>query len=138
MIVILCLDETGGMLFNHRRQSRDQAVAERIRQICAGKKLWMNSYSYQLYGDLKGVDTVKDDRFLNKAGNREACLVETEMLSPVADQIEEIIVFWWNRKYPADFFLDIDLSQWEKFQQREYPGSSHDKITEEMYRNTRE
>ena len=54
MIVIVCLDDKKGMMFNHRRQSRDQAVTDRIQKICAGKKLWMNAYSDKLYGSLGG------------------------------------------------------------------------------------
>ena len=76
MVIIVCLDEKGGMLFGGRRLSRDKAVTERVRQICKGKRLWMNSYSYKLYGELEGVETLEDEHFLFKAGKGEISLDE--------------------------------------------------------------
>ncbi len=132
MIIIVCLDENEGMMFQGRRQSRDKAVSDRIQQICKGKKLWMNSYSYQLYGILEGA--VEDEEFIHKAGRGEFCLVENERLSTVRKNIEAMIVFWWNRSYPGDFRMDLDLSEWNKVLVGEFPGNSHDKITEVCYR----
>ena len=49
--------------------------------------------------------------------------------------IEKIILYRWNRKYPADFRFDINLedSEWKLAETREFTGSSHEKITEEVY-----
>ncbi len=133
MIVIVCLDDKKGMMFNHRRQSRDQAVTERIQEICKGKRLWMNLYSEQLYGSLEGVDIMVESDFLSLAGSGEVCLAESERLVPFAEKIEQIIVYRWNRTYPADVYLDLDLSQWECKERHEFPGFSHEKVTEERY-----
>ncbi|MEY8508205.1 ribonuclease Z [Lachnospiraceae bacterium 42-17] len=138
MVIIVCLDENGGMLFNGRRQSRDKAVAERIRGLCKGKRLWMNSYSYRLYGRMEGVEAAKDEHFLMKAGEGEMCLLETEKLKPVEGKIEKIIVFRWNRKYPADMSIDWEPDKWERVSTLEFPGVSHEKITEEVYKRDRE
>lgn len=133
MIVIVCLDDKKGMMFNHRRQSRDQAVTDRIQKICAGKKLWMNAYSDKLYGSLEGMEMAINVDFLSLAEIGEFSLIESESLAPFAEKIEQIIVFWWNRTYPADVYLDLDLSQWERKERHEFPGTSHEKITEELY-----
>ncbi len=53
MKMIIFLDDRNGMLFNKRRQSRDQAVTDEICMLCQGKVLWMNDYSYPVYGNLK-------------------------------------------------------------------------------------
>ena len=45
MILITCVDDKMGMLFNKRRQSMDSILRERVLKMCAGKKLWMNEYS---------------------------------------------------------------------------------------------
>ena len=134
MIVITFLDDRQGMLFHNRRLSRDRAASSRIKEICAGKKLWMNAYSARLYGTLDGVDIALEEAFLLRAGEGEFCLVETEMLKPVEERIEEIIVFWWNRVYPADICLDLDLSRWDQVSCREFKGNSHESITEIIYR----
>lgn len=133
MIVIVCLDDKKGMMFNRRRQSRDQAVTERIQKICAGKKLWMNPYSYKLYGSPEGMDIEVENDFLSLAGSGEFCLAESDRLMPFIEKIEQIIVYWWNRMYPADVYLDLDLSQWERKERNEFQGTSHEMITEEIY-----
>ncbi|MCI9380561.1 MAG: ribonuclease Z [Dorea sp.] len=133
MIVIIFLDDNEGMAFNHRRQSRDQAVTERIRQIALGKKLWMSPYSYKLYGDMDGTKTVEAEDFLDRAGQGELCLVEAERLAHIETKIEKIIAFRWNRRYPADVRLDLCLAGWRREETREFPGTSHEKITEEVY-----
>lgn len=133
MVIIVCLDDKKGMMFNHRRQSRDQAVTERIRKICMGKKLWMNPYSDKLYGNLEGIELAVNPDFLSMAGDGEFCLAESEGLAAFVEDIEQIIVFWWNRTYPADIYLDLDLSQWDRKEQNEFPGTSHEKITVEIY-----
>ena len=71
--------------------------------------------------------------FLSLAEIGEFSLIESESLAPFAEKIEQIIVFWWNRTYPADVYLDLDLSQWERKERHEFPGTSHEKITEELY-----
>ena len=133
MIVIVCLDDKKGMMFNYRRQSRDQAVTERIQKICMGKRLWMSLYSDKLYGSLEGTDIVVENDFLSLAGGGDNCLAESEGLAAYEESIEQIIVFWWNRIYPADVYLDLDLSRWERRERHEFPGTSHEKITEEIY-----
>ena len=49
------------------------------------------------------------------------------------DRLEKLIVFRWNRKYPADFWLDADLRDWKLIEAEEFPGNSHEKITQETY-----
>ncbi len=133
MIVIAFVDDKKGMMFNHRRQSRDQAVTERIQEICEGKRLWMNPYSEQLYGSLEGVDITVENDFLFLAGSGEVCLVESDSLMPFDEKIEQVIIYRWNRTYPADVYLDLDLSQWVSRERHEFQGFSHEKITEERY-----
>ena len=111
MIVIVCLDTACGMMFAHRRLSRDCEVTRRIQTICKGKKLWMNSYSARLYGDLKETHVLVKEDFLSYAKKGEFCLVA----------------------YPADLHFDLDLAKWKKSRRCEFPGNSHDLITEEYY-----
>jgi len=133
MIVIVCLDDNGGMMFNKRRQSRDRRVKEEVQRICMGKRLWMNGYSAKLYAGMEGVDVRTDEDFLRSAGDSDYCFVETELLEPVQDRISQIIVFRWNRKYPSDMRLDLELGKWGIESEEEFPGTSHDKITKTVY-----
>ncbi len=133
MTVILCLDDDGGMMFNKRRQSRDKKVKEAVQQICKGKRLWMNEYSAKLYADMEGVDIHTDKDFLINSGEDDYCFVESETLNPVLDRITSLIVFRWNRKYPYDLQLDLNLQQFCIISEEEFPGSSHEKITKIVY-----
>jgi len=45
MIVITCLDQKNGMMFNHRRQSQDSVLREHVAKLVANLPLWMNHYS---------------------------------------------------------------------------------------------
>lgn len=134
MNVIVFLDQENGMLFHNRRQSRDREATARVQQLCRGKTLWMNPYSAQLYGEMESVEISVSEQFLLQAGTGTFCLVESDTLTPFEPDIESVIVFRWDKKYPADFCFDIDLHSWEKVETQEFSGHSHEIITEEIYR----
>ena len=140
MIVMAAVDDKGGLLFNGRRQSQDKRLRERILELTRGSLLWMNSYSQRQFGEaVSDANTEIDEAFLDKAGQGEYCFVENMALKPYLEKIEKIILFQWNRNYPADRYLDIDVSeeQWQLEAVQEFSGFSHEKITEEIYRNER-
>lgn len=134
MIIIAAVDDRGGMTFNHRRQSRDKVMRERILNLTAGSRLWMNSYSYKLFEESdRTSDILADEDFLKKASPDDYCLVENISVKSYADKIEKIIIFKWNRKYPGNTYFDVDLSTWKMVYSEEFAGSSHEKITMEVY-----
>ena len=130
MRVIVCVDDNWGMLFHNRRQSRDQMLLEDI--FRSAKNIMINSFSEKLFIDY--IDSVRiDDEFLINAHKGEICFVENQLLTPYLDEIEELIIYKWNRKYPADFCFDLDLNGWNMVKQVEFSGKSHEKITKEVY-----
>ena len=76
---------------------------------------------------------VSDDDFLKKAGANELCFVEDQSLKTYAEKVSEVILLKWNRVYPADVHFPIDFRGWKLVQAEEFAGSSHEKITEEIY-----
>lgn len=136
MIVILCVDDCGGMMFNHRRQSRDRVVIERVLQMAEGSRLWMNEYSYKLFSgtDSSRLSVCQD--FLDRAGSGEYCFVEDQDILPYEASMEKIVLFKWNRRYPADFYCPEEILSrgWTISESREFTGSSHEKIIEEVYK----
>lgn len=132
MIAVVCLDDGNGMMFNGRRQSRDRVVTERIAALAAGKKLWMNKYTAGLFEGMDVPKQVRED-FLSAAKAGDLCVVENKGLTAVLDRLEKLIVFRWNRKYPADFWLDVNLGGWKLAEVQEFPGNSHEKISQEIY-----
>lgn len=134
MNVIVCVDDAFGMLFNNRRQSKDSILIERIIEISNISKLWIGEFSRSLFSTYEPRILLIDDAFLENAETGDFCFVENCHLTPYIDKVEKLIVFKWNRSYPSDFSLDVDLSEWELVSSTEFKGSSHKEITMEVYR----
>lgn len=130
MQVIITVENRNGMLFNHRRVSRDQKVSERILAYCKEKRLWMNAYSAKLFENNPQIRV--SETFLEQKDA--ICFVEDQDVTPYLPEIDTIILFHWNRDYPADFFFTVDLSEWNRIHQEEFAGKSHEKITMEVYK----
>ncbi len=130
MKVIICIDDNKGILFNKRRQSRDAKVLEDI--VSLTNEVWIDSFSEKLF-EGANVKINVDPMFLDKAGTSEFCFVESQKLLPYVDDIEQLIIYKWNRSYPFDFKLDLDLNSWKLVEAVDFAGNSHDKITREIY-----
>lgn len=133
MIVIVCVDDNLGMMFNNRRQSRDVEVVKKIVELTKDNRLWMNRYSYELFEELDCSNINVDSGFLSETANGEYCFVENVDLEHFEKWVEKIIVFRWNTVYPCDRELDIDLKTWQLIESSEFAGKSHKKITMEVY-----
>lgn len=129
MTVIVCVDKNLGMLFNSRRLSRDREVIDRIISICNGRLLRINHFSANLFGDYALVS----ESFLEEANFDDFCFVENVDLSGYSDKIDKIIIYNWNRSYPADLFLGVNLNDFTLVRSVEFAGNSHDRITESIY-----
>lgn len=130
MIIITCLDDKNGMMFNHRRQSQDRGLRQYIADMTKDDKVYMNAYSAKLYEEIK--DPIICEDFLRKAGKGESCIVENLPLEEFLHEIEEIVVFRWNKIYPSDQVLDLDLDDWRLVEEEEMEGSTH-QITKQIY-----
>jgi hypothetical protein len=123
MIAVVCVDDHGGTLFNHRRQSQDRALRADLLRAAEGHPLWMSPYSARQFTseELESI-TVSDD-FLTQAGAGDYCFVEGSPLSSREDTIEELILYKWNRVYPSDTFFDIPLAErgWTLANRSEFP-----------------
>lgn len=134
MHIIVCVDNHGGMLFHERRQSRDRALRKRIMERIGTHRLWMSSYSFGQFADVQSEALTVDDDFLERAQEEDYCFVEREELSPYLSRISSLTVYRWNRSYPYDKQLSLELSAWKLCSCYEFAGYSHEKITEEVYR----
>ena len=91
----------------------------------------MNSYSAKQFEE--PVKITVDDEFISKAGPGEYCFLEGAGAAAAEGNAEKIIIYKWNRLYPADVRFDIDLDGWKLKKTAEFAGSSHEKITKEVY-----
>lgn len=131
MRLIVCLDDRNGMMFGGRRQSRDRVLCDRVLKMAQGKTLWMSEYSAKLFGDAVGISACNDYRRLAKAGDY--CFAEDGEVS--LDGVNRLIVYRWNRHYPSDqvFPYDPETCGFRKVSSSDFAGSSHEKITEDIY-----
>lgn len=132
MTVIVAVDNRDGMLFNRRRQSRDVLLRRRILDMTEGHILWANAYSAKQFGNQADRLSVDED-FLWKAEEDDFCFVENLSLLPFLEKIDRLILYRWNKDYPGDFFLDLPYGDWKLESTEEFPGRSHECITEEIY-----
>jgi len=132
--IIVCLDDRDGMLFAGRRQSKDSLLRQRVLELIGEPPLWMNTYTAGQFTEA-AEKLCCDEAFLEKAATGEYCFVENTDISPYADQIEGVIIYRWNRAYPSDVKFPVELfaQRWHKVSCREFAGSSHESITEEIY-----
>ncbi|MBE6747821.1 MAG: hypothetical protein E7557_01155 [Ruminococcaceae bacterium] len=132
MIIVVCIDDNDGMLFNNRRQSRDKAVIYDLIKYSNGSKILINEFSKTIFSDYEN-NIIISDSFLNNAKENDLCFVENVDLSEFKDKINKFIIYHWNRAYPADFYFNSDLSNFKLTEAKEFTGNSHDKITREIY-----
>lgn len=130
MTVIVCLDDNGGMLFGHRRQSRDRVLCERVLALVGNGTLWMNRYSAPLF---ERAAVRVDEDYAIKAGAEDTVFVESGELP--LDKADRLIVYRWNRCYPADrvFPTEVLGTSFVLTASADFVGSSHDSITQEVY-----
>lgn len=132
--VAVCIDERGGMLFGGKRQSRDRLLIEELINSTNGKII-TNDFSSSLFHDYE--DKVEIERKpYKKCKKGDVCFIENIPLSDFCEDIEELIIYNWNRRYPCDVKLEINPEQLglSLVLSKEFTGSSHDKITKEIYR----
>ena len=126
--IALCIDDYGGMTFNNRRQSRDRILLADLLAEADGR-LRIHPFSEKLI-----PDAAASEDYLAAAGEADLCFVEKDALLPFADRIGELILYRWNRHYPADTYFDLDLGTFRLVETTEFVGSSHEKITKERYK----
>ena len=133
MTVIVCLDNANGMMFNHRRQSRDANVIKDILKTINGASLLISPYSEPLFSQEECSASVSDS-FLVDAAAEDYCFVENASVAEFKEKITKLVIYKWNRDYPADFYFDIDYANDYKLETTlDFIGISHEKITREVY-----
>lgn len=135
MIVITCIDDNGGTMFNHRRQSQDRILRSKIVELVDSAPLWMNPYSATQFEDCDIPNCVVDEDFLQKVNPGEYCFVEGIPLGSISEKIEKVILFRWNRVYPSDQKFDLSMAtdNWKQETVFDFAGYSHERITMEVY-----
>lgn len=131
MILAFCIDDQRGLAFNHRRQSRDRGLVADLLAAAGGRPVFCLPYSAVLFDP--GAVTVTEAPGVVPADG--ILFLENADPSAYMSQAEELILYRWNRLYPADLTLRGTPVQWGYRLQdaRDFAGTSHEKITRERY-----
>lgn len=82
------------------------------------------------------VEKLYDNEHLDHFDGEYFFLENAQSIQNVMKQengIEKLVLYYWNRKYPADQYFPIDLTEWSEESREEFPGNSHEKITKVTY-----
>lgn len=139
MVVYIAIDKDNGLLFNNRRQSQDRIMCENMLKNCGTSNLWIAPFSQSLFESQGGPlpsNLIVDEDFLDKAGENDHCFVENISLSDYIDKIDTLVIYKWNRKYPADFYFDWSIlgDKFKKFSLNDFKGFSHENIKREVWK----
>lgn len=125
MTLILWTGKNGELLFNRRRCSQDSAVIADIVSMYHPAEICVSAYSSPLFPGAKVIQN------LQEAENGILFLEDLPLSSALA-QAQQLIVYRFDRVYPADVRLEIP-KEFQLKESKEFSGSSHDKITREVY-----
>ena len=133
MKTIVCIDDKFGVSFDGKRQSRDRELIENLMGFTDGARVIISQKSASLF---EGRQIEISDDPMGVAGDGDFVFCEGESLLPYLDKIDEMIIYKWNRTYPRDALLDLipERCGFKLIDSCDFVGSSHKKITREVYK----
>jgi hypothetical protein len=131
--VAVCVDDGQGILLFGKRQSRDRVLVSEFVESNSDKKIYIAPFSKLLFEQYPNV-FVADDPF-STAEDGSAIFIENIRIEDNLDSVSTLIIYRWNRKYPSDVKFNVDpLKCGFKLKSSiDFKGSSHEKITKEIY-----
>ena len=132
--IAICIEKSGGILFAGKRLSQDSVLRNKLIELVGNGKLCMNEYSAKQFDSNDKLQVCED--FLLSAGENDICFVEN--IEIPMDKVSEVYLFNWNRDYPADTYFDFEPKElgFKRTGKEDFVGSSHKKITLEVYRRS--
>jgi len=132
--IIVCVDDKFGISFMGRRVSRDRSVTEDIIRTVRDKKIYIHPDSAVLFSDFSDK-VISNENYLKKAGTGDFCFIENSDYKMHIKSIESVILYKWNRRYPANIFFDQSIIDGrEPTKVYNFKGNSHENITKEVYK----
>ena len=134
LTVAVVLDEREGMMIFGKRQSRDRVLVADFVSSAADAPIFISPFSRVIFEPHANVNTVENP-FLDSSDDG-VCFIESFALTPYIDMIETLIIYRWNELYPSDvkFDVNVDKAGFKLISTSEFQGSSHDRITKEIYK----
>ena len=133
MTLVLCLDDNLGMMFNHRRQSRDRVLIAELLETVGDRRLFVSPYSKALFPEDATAIVIAEEPCM-AAGEDDFVFVEDTDPATVWEKVNSLIIYRWNRAYPADTRFACDLTGFRMTDVTAFEGSSHELINKEVWK----
>ena len=125
--IILCTDKENGRLFFGKRTATDAEVRKHI--LALDDKIFVDNYTAGQFKETedKSKLCIVDSPARIADGT---AFIEKE---DVPEDADRIIIFRWDKKYPADKYFDFSFAGWHKTKNEKFQGYAHDKVTMEVW-----
>lgn len=131
MNLIVCLDDKNGYSFASRRQTKDRVQLNDMLAFVGKNNLFLTDYSSKLFSEIPANVKITNTP-QQSADTGDFCFIENIAIDDI--NAEKIIIYRWNRSYPSDKkFSENLLAGKTLVSTTEFRGSSHEKITREVY-----
>lgn len=133
MKLIVCIDDNGGVAFNHRRQSRDRFLIDDIIEGLRGEKIFIEEYSLPLFEGKTELYSVVSFPPECTVGTFFVERTDPSQLFDESD-ISEIVLYKWGRVYPSDRYFGMKMKDFTLVEEKSFEGYSHENITREVWK----
>lgn len=134
MIMCVCIDDERGMSFFGKRVTHDRVQIGRLLEHSKGKRIYTSEYSYALFAP-HDPDNVRVTADFCEAEAEDICFFELEHITEHVSHADAILIYRWNRRYPSDKKFPFHPADkgYRLVSSVDFAGSSHEKITEELW-----
>ena len=133
MVLITCVDQKNGLGFNGRRQTSDSAVYADICKYAVDHFCGLEMAPVTLKAIMQYLSLNGDEEHPIVTEAKEARFAELDDCKGLDDIYDTLILYRWDKTYPADMFLEIGLQNYQLVESQELHGTSHEKIVKETY-----
>lgn len=129
MNIIICIEKNKGISFNNRRLSKDKKI---IDDIVKNYDVVGNKYTQAMFEEY-GL-TIKEKKIKNATKKDLYYFIEDDSINSI-DCINNLIIYDFNRNYPSDVKLIINLENFILIEEFKIEGTSHKEIIKKVYRS---
>lgn len=140
MRLVVFVDDNLGISFNSKRQSKDRIAIDKLLEHIGDSEILLTEYSSKLFESHEVAKVIIENlEYLPCDGT---VIIEDlaedleRSIDGMMQHLDKLILIRWNRKYPFTTKLPKILQEIIKKNPEhteEFKGSSHDKITLEVY-----
>ncbi len=132
MTAVICIDNYAGIGYNKRRQTRDAGIIRDAVSMCKGGRIVITPTSEKLFA---GIPHICAENPLSVMGKDDLYYAEFDVFEDVFDKADTVVIYSWNRAYPADVYFQYDPEEHGMTAESEtlINGTSHDDVIKRVF-----